>query len=158
MQGTHSKTGQKDLWALLYKGHMTLLIPPSPEASQRVLKEFDTYVTPTLGFRYFWHQRHDQPRAAPGGIACRHCKPSKKAGTAEISQMIRKESCLAAAAVCAAGTKRFGGLKDGLDRSGRSCGQVGRRGCSETRLLRDRETHGFESSGGYRRAMSGRRV
>ena len=103
VQGTHWKTGQKDLWALIYKGHMTLLVPPSPEEGRRVLKEFDAYVTPTLGFRYFWHQRHDQPRTAPGGVACRHCKNTKKAGAEEVPQMIRKDSCLAAAALCSAG-------------------------------------------------------
>jgi hypothetical protein len=103
VQGTHWKTGQKDLWALIYKGHMTLLVPPSPEEGRRVLKEFDAYVTPTLGFRYFWHQRHDQPRTAPGGVACRHCIYTKMGGAVEVPQMIRKDSCLAAAALCSAG-------------------------------------------------------
>ena len=103
VQGTHWKSGQKDLWALIFKGHITLLRPPSVEVGIQLLKEFDAYVTPTLGFRYFWHQRHDQPRTAPGTVACRHCKSSKKAGTQELPPVMRKRSCLAAAALCAAG-------------------------------------------------------
>ena len=103
VQGTHWKSGQPDLWALIQKGHMTLLTPPSKLEADKVLKEFNVFVTPSLGFRYFWHQRHDQPRTAPGHVACRHCKPTKKAGATSQPQVVRKSSCLAAAAVCAAG-------------------------------------------------------
>ena len=103
VQGTHRKAGQKDIWALIYKGHMMLLVPPGETEAMAILKEFDIHTTPTLGFRYFWHQRHDQPRTAPGQLMCRHCKPPKRAGTAEGIPMIRKQSCLAAAALCLAG-------------------------------------------------------
>lgn len=103
VQGTHWKAGQKDVWALIYKGHMMLLVPPGETEAMAILKEFDIHTTPTLGFRYFWHQRHDQPRTAPGQLMCRHCKPPKRAGTAEGIPMVRKRSCLAAAALCLAG-------------------------------------------------------
>jgi hypothetical protein len=93
---------QPDIWALVWKGHMTLLVPPSKEAAQKVVDK-DTFTTPSLGFHYFWHQRHDQPRTAPGHLVCRHCKPLKKAGSQEVDTLIRKSSCLASLATVIAG-------------------------------------------------------
>eukprot|EP00435_Cladocopium_sp_Y103_P035203 s583_g9.t1 len=106
VQGSHWKAGQSDIWAMIWKGHMTLLEPLKDVQKGEILARFDVYTTPSLGFRYFWHQRHDQPRTAPGILACRHCKPLKKAGASEVETVLRKTSCLAAAACCAAGGRQ----------------------------------------------------
>ena len=99
--------GQPDLWAMVWKGHMTLLVPPNKEAVKKVI-DADTFATPSLGFHYFWHQRHDQPRTAPGYVVCRHCKPLKKVGSTDLQTLIRKRSCLAALATVVAGGQREG--------------------------------------------------
>ena len=62
--GQHWKPGLADLWCLIWKGHMTLLVPPSEEVGQRLIAKEDGYNTPSLGFSYYWHQRHDQPKVA----------------------------------------------------------------------------------------------
>eukprot|EP00435_Cladocopium_sp_Y103_P041030 s1496_g11.t1 len=100
--GSQWSKDQPDLWALVWKGHMTLLVPQDARAGEKLLKE-DTYATPSLGFHYFWHQRHDQPRTAPGQGVCRHCKPLRKVGTKEYDSLVRKTSCLPALATSLAG-------------------------------------------------------
>ena len=80
IQGTQWRSGQPDVWALIWKGHMTLLVPPDRQAALKWLQQQDAYATPCLGFHYFWHQRHDQPRTASGALVCRHCKPPRRAG------------------------------------------------------------------------------
>ena len=101
--GTQWRTGQPTIWVLVHRGHMTLLLPPAALAKEQTVLGPEVYTIPCLGFHYFWHQRHDQPRTAPGTLACRHCKPPKRAGTAEVISFVRKETCLAAAAAYIAG-------------------------------------------------------
>ena len=101
--GGNWKEGQPTIWALIWRGHMTLLVPPSAKAVQNFEKNQEAVTTPSLGFHYFWHQRHDQPRTVPGVTVCRHCKPLKKAGAGEVDTLVRKESCLSALAMFVAG-------------------------------------------------------
>ena len=82
---------------------MTLLLPPEPDTGEALLNHADVFITPCLGFHYFWHQRHDQARTAQGYVACRHCKPPKRAGGLEVDTYVRKQSWLAAAALHVAG-------------------------------------------------------
>ena len=51
------------------------LVPPDPAEARKLILKEEAYNTPSFGFRYFWHQRHDQPRTSPGILACRLCKP-----------------------------------------------------------------------------------
>ena len=95
--------GSPDLWALIWKGHMTLLNPPDASAAHSLLQEVEPYTTPCLGFHYFWHQRHDQPLTSPGLVTCRLCKPPKKAGRVTPTSFVRKETCLPALASFSAG-------------------------------------------------------
>ena len=92
--GTQWGEGGQDLWALIWKGHMTLLVPPDSQAAQALLEDVEPFVTPCLGFHYFWHQRHDQPLTSPGIAPCRLCKPLKKAGSEEVHGLLRKSTCL----------------------------------------------------------------
>ena len=87
-----------DIWVMISKGHMTLLQPPSQEAGKVLLGKEEVYNTPCLGFRYFWHQRHDQAKTAPGIISCRHCRARKGGGMEEPVPMgcLRKTTCLPA--------------------------------------------------------------
>ena len=101
--GNQWKEGQPTLWTLIWKGHMTLLVPPSEQVAKEFLKQQEVVTTPSLGFHYFWHQRHDQPRTSPGIVPCRHCKPLKKAGSAEADLVLRKSSCLPGLAMVVAG-------------------------------------------------------
>ena len=83
---------------MISKGHMTLLQPPSPDEGRALLEKEEVYNTPCLGFRYFWHQRRDQAKTAPGVISCRHCR-SRKGGSAEDTETtgcLRKTTCLPA--------------------------------------------------------------
>ena len=84
---------------------MTLLVPPSEQAAAELLKKQEAVTTPSLGFHYFWHQRHDQPRTSPGIAPCRHCKTLKKAGAVEADVVLRKTSCLPAVAMFVAGSR-----------------------------------------------------
>ena len=103
VMGGQWHAGQPTIWALIWKGHMTLLVPPGDAEAKALVNHSEVYTTPTMGFHYFWHQRHDQPRVAPGTLACRHCKPPKKAGQMDMDHYVRKTSCLAAVAYCPAG-------------------------------------------------------
>ena len=91
--GAHWGPGGHDLWALIWKGHMTLLRPPTASVASKLLDEIAPYTTPCLGFHYFWHQRHDQPLTSPGVLHCRLCKPAKKAGAFHTQGFVRKETC-----------------------------------------------------------------
>ena len=103
IQGTQWRAGQPDVWALIWKSHMTLLVPPDVAAARKWLQQQDAYTTPCLGFHYFWHQRHDQPRTSPGSLVCRHCKPPRRAGEHHYECFVRKETCLPALAQYMAG-------------------------------------------------------
>ena len=102
-----SQWTQQDVWVMISKGHTTLLRPPSEAVGKTLLAKEEVYHTPCLGFRYFWHQRHDQAKTAPGIIACRHCKPRKGGGSgADIPDTygcLRKTTCLPALSQCMAG-------------------------------------------------------
>ena len=101
VQGPQWRAGQPTVWALIFRGHMMMLVPPQTSVATKQFTGPSTYTTPSLGFHYYWHQRHDQPRTAPGVISCRHCKPPKRAGAEEVGFFVRKTSCLAAVATCA---------------------------------------------------------
>ena len=107
---TGSQWSISDVWVMISKGHMTLLQPPSPDEGRALLEKEEVYNTPCLGFRYFWHQRHDQAKTAPGVISCRHCR-SRKGGSAEDTETtgcLRKTTCLPALSqVFAGGAKSF---------------------------------------------------
>lgn len=64
----------------------------------------DPQVTPILGFQFFWHARHDQGVTAPGRIACRHCRPSRRAGEWPASMCTHSQ--LAAVATVVAGASQ----------------------------------------------------
>lgn len=64
--GPQWRDGLPTIWALIHRGHMTLLVPPDQATGDKLLKFKDVCATPSLGFHHFWHQRHDQPRTAPG--------------------------------------------------------------------------------------------
>ena len=100
-----SQWTQQDVWVMISKGHMTLLQPPSSAAEENLLRKEEVYHTPCLGFRYFWHQRHDQAKTAPGIIACRHCKTRKGGGGNEPDAYgcLRKTTCLPALSQVMAG-------------------------------------------------------
>ena len=95
---TGSQWTKLDMWVMISKGHMTLLQPPSPEDGKKLLEKEEVYNTPCLGFRYFWHQRHDQAKTAPGVVSCRHCRTRKGGGgdDPEPTGCLRKTTCLPA--------------------------------------------------------------
>ena len=68
------------IYALIWKGHMVLAQPPENFHAVSWLDGEEVQTTPVLGFGFYWHGRHDQPLSAPGRIACRLCRPSRKAG------------------------------------------------------------------------------
>ena len=106
IMGTQWKSGQPTVWALIHRGHMMMVVPPEESVGEQLIAGPDVFITPSLGFHDFWHQRHDQLRTAPGPVACRHCKPPKKAGSLEPEAYVRRQSCLAAAATCAVGGRQ----------------------------------------------------
>ena len=59
---------------------MVLAQPPENFHAVSWLDGEEVQTTPVLGFGFYWHGRHDQPLSAPGRIACRLCRPSRKAG------------------------------------------------------------------------------
>ena len=77
----HWKAGQPEIWAMIWRGHMTLLEPLEVESQAEVLSKFDVYTTPSLGFRYFWHQRHDQPRSATGNFSMQTLQAGQEGGS-----------------------------------------------------------------------------
>ena len=100
--GAQWKPGLPVLPCLIWKGHMTLLEAPSQVNWDALFQEEGHVATPTLGFSFYYHTRHDQPRTAPGVIYCRLCKPTRKAG--EFPRPVRRHSCLAEVAFCAGGS------------------------------------------------------
>ena len=68
------------IYALIWKGHMVLAQPPENFDAASWLDGEEVQTTPVLGFGFYWHGRHDQPLSAPGRIACRLRRPSRKAG------------------------------------------------------------------------------
>lgn len=51
--GNQWKDGQPTIWTLIWKGHMTLLLPPSDAVAKEFLKNQEVITTPSLGFHYF---------------------------------------------------------------------------------------------------------
>ena len=66
------------VFALIWKGHMVLAQPPDNFDVAKWLDCEEVQTTPVLGFGFYWHGRHDQPVSAPGRVACRLCRPSRK--------------------------------------------------------------------------------
>ena len=88
------------MWAVIWRGHMMLLEPPHNLDVAGTLEAWNPHDTPALGFSFFWHTRHDEPRTAPGQVACRLCKPARKAGDlGHAALQPRRDSSLAAAAI-----------------------------------------------------------
>eukprot|EP00435_Cladocopium_sp_Y103_P039436 s669_g10.t1 len=102
--GPHWKAGNPVIWVLIHKGHMTLIRPPSPEVGEQLLEEEEHTTTPSFGFTFFWHSRHDQAPTSPGRTHCRLCRTSRKAGN--WTDCFRPHSCLASVAAVAGGGSR----------------------------------------------------
>ena len=94
IEGRSWGPGEPDVWALVWKGHMTLLVPRSAEDAADLLKAEAVLSVPGLGFPYFWQQRADQARTAPGHPVCRLCKPPRKQGASLEWDLVRKTTCL----------------------------------------------------------------
>ena len=78
--GSQWVQGGPTIACLIWKGHMTLLQPPDDQAMTQLLETEDVTTTPALGFSFYWHSRHDQPRTAPFKLHCRLCQHGKRAG------------------------------------------------------------------------------
>ena len=89
------------LWALIYRGHMMLVQVPSGWDAVAWLQREERYSTPSLGFSFFYHQRHDQSKTSPGRVPCRLCKGGRRAGEDAITSLVRRHSCLASVAALA---------------------------------------------------------
>ena len=101
VQGQQWEPNGWDVVALIWKGHMTLLQPPDGFDMQAFLDREEHAATPSLGFTFFWHTRHDQPRSAPGRVACRLCRPSRRSG--ELCDAYIRHSYLSQVATTAGG-------------------------------------------------------
>ena len=102
VQGQRWEPGGWNVVALIWKGHMTLLQPPDGFDVDGFLEREEHASTPSLGFAFFWHTRHDQPRSAPGKLTCRLCRPNRRSG--EICEAyVRQHSYLSQAATMAGG-------------------------------------------------------
>lgn len=102
VQGQRWEPGGWNIVALIWKGHMTLLQPPEGFDMDGFLEREEHASTPSLGFAFFWHTRHDQPRSAPGKLACRLCRPNRRSG--EVCEAyVRPYSYLSQAATMAGG-------------------------------------------------------
>lgn len=95
------------LWALIWKGHMVYVQPPDNLDGDAWLAAEEAFCTPSLGFQFYWHARHDQERSAPGKIACRLCKPTRRSGT-DGDALLRRHSSLAAVAAVAGSREQEG--------------------------------------------------
>lgn len=51
--GSHWKEGQPTICALIWRGHMTLLVPPNSKVAQSSEKQQEAVSTPSLGFHMF---------------------------------------------------------------------------------------------------------
>lgn len=69
--GSQWRQGGWHVWALISRGHMTLVQPPAQWDATAWLRKEERYSTPCLGFSFFYHQRHDQSKTAPGKVHCR---------------------------------------------------------------------------------------
>lgn len=66
VQGQRWEPGGWDVWALIWKGHMTLIQPPEDFDTRNLWDQEEPITTPAMGFGFFWHTRHDQHKTAPG--------------------------------------------------------------------------------------------
>ena len=94
--GPQWEPGGWTITALIWKGHMTLLEPPADLNLETFFESEESSSTPVMGFTFYWHLRHDQPKTSPGKIHCRLCKQTRKTGEAV---QVRQHSCLARIAV-----------------------------------------------------------
>ena len=102
VQGQRWEPGGWDVAAMIWKGHMTLLQPPDGFDMDGFLEKEEHTATPSLGFTFFWHTRHDQPLSAPGKVTCRLCRPTRRSG--EVCEAyVRQHSYLSQAATMAGG-------------------------------------------------------
>ena len=99
--GPQWRTDGWHLWALIYRGHMMLVQVPSGWDAVAWLQREERYSTPSLGFSFFYHQRHDQSKTSPGRVPCRLCKGGRRAGEDAITSLVRRHSCLASVAALA---------------------------------------------------------
>lgn len=79
---------------------MLVQVPSGWDAVAWLQKE-ERYSTPSLGFSFFYHQRHDQSRTSPGRVPCRLCKGGRRAGEDAFTSLVRRHSCLASVAALA---------------------------------------------------------
>ena len=100
--GSQWVEGGWHLWLLIWRGHMTLLQPPEDLGPGPWLQQEEVSSTPVMGFGFFWHTRHDQALCAPGRVACRLCKPARRAGE-DLGHAVRRHSCLAEVASVSGG-------------------------------------------------------
>ena len=99
--GSQWHSGGWHVWALISRGHMMLVQPPAQWDATAWLRKEERFSTPSLGFSFFYHQRHDQSRTAPGKVQCRLCKGTRRAGEGPGDTLVRRHSCLAAVAALA---------------------------------------------------------
>lgn len=99
--GPQWRSGGWHLWALIYRGQMMLVQVPSGWDAVAWLQKEERYSTPSLGFSFFYHQRHDQSRTSPGRVPCRLCKGGRRAGEDAFTCLVRRHSCLASVAALA---------------------------------------------------------
>ena len=79
---------------------MLVQVPSGWDAVAWLQRE-ERYSTPSLGFSFFYHQRHDQSKTSPGRVPCRLCKGGRRAGEDAITSLVRRHSCLALVAALA---------------------------------------------------------
>ena len=100
--GTAWQPGGWHIFVLIWKGHMVLMQPPDGFDPQPWPSLEEEGTTPSLGFSFYYHGRHDQSPCAPGRVACRLCKTSRRAGDHDFG-LIRRHSSLASLAAVAGG-------------------------------------------------------
>ena len=104
--GPHWRSDGWHVWAMIYRGHMTLVQTPSGWDAVAWLQKEERYSTPSLGFSFFYHQRHDQSKTSPGRVPCRLCKGGRRAGEDGFTSLVRRHSCLASVAALAGSGER----------------------------------------------------
>lgn len=109
------------IWALIYRGHMMLVQVPSGWDAVAWLQKEERYSTPSLGFSFFYHQRHDQSKTSPGKVACRLCKGGRRAGEDAFTSLVRRHSCLASVAALAGSSARAVEVQREVLLQGRRC-------------------------------------
>ena len=104
--GTAWEPGGWHIFVLIWKGHMVLLQPPEDFQPQPWLAVEEEGVTPSLGFSFYYHGRHDQTPCAPGKVSCRLCRTTRKASGDQEFGLVRRHSSLASLAAVAGGKEQ----------------------------------------------------